>query len=276
MSTVTPTTQLNLISKLTPATTLTTGDIHVIQRGLKTYKIGNDDFLTSLADGSTLEKSGDSLAIKDGGVTKAKIEDTSSNAVLGNLSGGGSIQEVEVKDSIDATSSVAIVTENGIVEYVETQLSNVSPFSNYCFYVNDGNYQDLTSGWNRSNLSPFLEAIDGASLSSNVITLPAGTYMIRAQMNIEVPNTNHGTVRANSAIVVDATNSVLVHGSQYHSFDDATITTSSDALGFVQLVEETDISYKLYTTSGSMNIGASSAGGGVANRNAYVEIWKVS
>jgi hypothetical protein len=123
MAIISPTTQLQLISKLSPLTTVSSGDLHVIQRDLKTYKISNANYIDSIIDSDIFEQVSDSITIKDNGVGVSKLESIPTNRLLGRTSASnGEVEQVEVAEilfSLDGTHD-RIPTELAVTNYVDS------------------------------------------------------------------------------------------------------------------------------------------------------------
>lgn len=74
-------------------------------------------------DGSTMTLIGGAMAVRDGGITKAKIENVANMKVLGNTSGSAaSPQEVAIldEDTMSSDSDTSLATQQSIKAYVNT------------------------------------------------------------------------------------------------------------------------------------------------------------
>ena len=140
------------------------GQLQVSDSGINTVK---------LADSSS----------KTTGVTFSKMQHISTAKVLGNVSGSeGDITEIDFKDEDDMSSdsATAVASQQSIKAYIAS-------VGNQFFHLQQKN----TSGSQSSDsltINQYVKrsvvsqgnTITGASESSSVITLPAGTYEIKA------------------------------------------------------------------------------------------------
>jgi len=72
-------------------------------------------------DGSTMQLVGGAMAVRDGGITKAKIENVANMKALGNTSGSASSpQEVAIldEDTMSSNSATSLATQQSIKAYV--------------------------------------------------------------------------------------------------------------------------------------------------------------
>ena len=72
-------------------------------------------------DGSTMTLIGGAMAVRDGGITKAKIENVANMKALGNTSGGATApQEVAIldEDTMSSNSATSLATQQSIKAYV--------------------------------------------------------------------------------------------------------------------------------------------------------------
>ena len=152
MAIISPTTQLQLISKLSPLTTVSSGDLHVIQRDLKTYKISNANYIDSIIDSDIFEQVSDSITIKGNGVELSKLESIPTNGLLGRTTAGiGDVEVVDVVETINEGGSTHdnIPTELAVYDFVNVkQQETLSLVTNNPYYeciINSGNGLTLPS-----------------------------------------------------------------------------------------------------------------------------------
>lgn len=151
------------------------GRLQVKDSGITTGKIG--------ASAVTTAKLANSTTTTDG-VTFPKMRYIDNLKVIGNVSGGSTTpSEVSILDEDDmaSDSETSLVTQQSVKAYVDNFIG-----SGY-LHVRDAKSSGsgggtFTSGaWRTRVLNTAVtNTISGASLSSNQITLPAGTYRISA------------------------------------------------------------------------------------------------
>jgi len=110
MAQVTTNTQINTINILDEASSLNDNDYFLIQRGVKSYKILEEN-VRSIADNS---------------VDFTKLQDLSNSVVIGNMSGSsGNPQEITVYDEDDfaSNSDTGLATQQSIKAYVDSATS---------------------------------------------------------------------------------------------------------------------------------------------------------
>ena len=138
---------------------------------------------TDSVDNSTIEINSDALRIKDSGVTKAKIENVANMKVLGNTSGSATApQEVAIldEDNMTSDSATSLATQQSIKAYVLA-------ISNQYFHLQetedsgtDSTTTLVGNAYTKRPVTSVSNNIASASVSSGTITLPAGTYEVKA------------------------------------------------------------------------------------------------
>jgi hypothetical protein len=103
MSQVTTNTQIDTINVLTEISSLSTGDLVLIQRGSVSHKIKKENISLNVG----------------------QLQSISDYVVLGQISGGGAAEEISVLKSTDGASSVetALVTEKRIKDYIAAEIA---------------------------------------------------------------------------------------------------------------------------------------------------------
>lgn len=118
--------------------------------------VNGSTFDSGAVDNASTQLSGGAIIVKDGGVTKAKIENVASMKVLGNTSGGAAApSEVSVLDEDDlvSNSATALATQQSIKTYVDNGGSS---------FVTNG-YQYLPSGMLMQWGTTSYDVADGAT-----------------------------------------------------------------------------------------------------------------
>ena len=144
----------------------------------------NDATVTNIVTGDIASSSG-----KTTGVTFAKMQHISTEKLLGRTtSGEGTVEEVDIsgssgilldEDDMSSNSNTRGATQQSIIEYIAS-------ISNQYFHLQEvetsGTNSSTTLTANAYTKRPVASVsnnITGASVSSGVITLPAGTYEVR-------------------------------------------------------------------------------------------------
>ena len=193
------------------------GSIIVKDGGITTGKLANS---TGAGDGVTTAKIATSAVtaakIGTGAVTKAKIENLTDYTVLGNVSGGAAAPaEVTIldEDTLVTDSATALATQQSIKAYVDAAAATALEI----YHVRDEQTSGTNAGTNIAGVNvrvlntEVYAGITGASLSSNQITLPAGTYRVWATGTLY-------NVSDNNVYIYNVTDSVdAVRGSNSRS-----------------------------------------------------------
>jgi len=83
-------------------------------------------FTQGAIDSGSMQIVGDAISVRDGGITKAKIENVANMKVLGNTSGSAtSPQEVAIldEDNMSSDSATSLATQQSIKAYVDGTVS---------------------------------------------------------------------------------------------------------------------------------------------------------
>lgn len=247
-------------------------------------------------DGSTIEISGGAVQLKDGGTTAAKlaatldlsgktvtlpaasvtkemIENVADMKLLGNVSGSAAAPaEVSILKSTDgdSASDIAVATEKRMQLYsrknylkaVDNKTSGTSP-------------QSLVSGWNDRNLLTLLNSsIVGASLVSNAIGLPAGSYDLSAFAMINNYNGGPGFSQLRILATEDGVSRTAIVGNSVGHWSSWEISLPVLVSGRITLTGNVN-SIKLQHYVKSTVSGGSVISSGENEIYAQVEIWKV-
>lgn len=97
--------------------------------------VNDSTFNTTAVDDSTIEvyNSGAKIRVKDDGVTFAKMQNISTDKVLGRTTAGsGAIEEVDLLDEDDMStdSDTAVATQQSIKAYVDNEITNLGVLVN--------------------------------------------------------------------------------------------------------------------------------------------------
>jgi len=219
------------------STQLSGGAIIVKDEGITTAKL-DDDAVTT-------------IKIADSNVTKAKIEDLADMKVLGNVSGSAAAPaEVGVLDEDDMTSDSAtsLATQQSIKAYVDNQIKRS------LFIYQSGGSTAISSGGNTT--CPLTESFSedsSMSVSSNIITLSAGTYLIKADANVGMTNDNQDNNATGAIVDTGNSDNVLIAGKMLHNYNDRSVETTHDfsCIGKITLSSSTTIALKFRTNDGT-------------------------
>lgn len=134
--------------------------------------------------------------------------------------------------------------------------------------------------WNRRTLNSIvMNTITGASLSSNIITLPAGTYFVEATAPA-VGDTGSATNQRHKVAIRKTDGSVLALGTSecvQLAGSSTIIQTRSKVEGRLILSVQTDIELsQWFTTTTSYAMGVATGIAGVNEVYSEIRIWKVS
>ena len=151
------------------------GRLQVKDSGITTGKIG--------ASAVTTAKIASSTGASDG-VTFAKIQHLSDMTVIGNVSGGATVPaEVSIldEDTMSSDSATSLATQQSIKAYVDRFIGNGYVHVREEQTSGTGGGTFTSGAWRTRVLNTeSTNTISGASLSSNQVTLPAGTYQVYA------------------------------------------------------------------------------------------------
>ena len=228
-------------------------------------------------DDSTIEFNGSGQhSIKDGGVdtdqladgavSLAKQADISSQTVIGRKTAGSGVpEEVTIvgatgilidDDTLAVESDTAGATQGNIKTYVDTEVASAVSDINAYFICEDSKSSGtdggtFTSGsWQTRDLTQSAGNLTGASLSSNVITLPAGTYYVEGWASAWQVDLHQTRVRATSG----DTGTKVIGSSENHA-GAAQSSTKSDFEGVFTLSQESDIELQHQCSTTKATIG---------------------
>jgi hypothetical protein len=189
----------------------------------------------------------------------------------------------------DATEAVDETTADKALSpaIIPTVLqSTINPFINYALFqdVKDSGVNGqaaTTHTFVKRNLVEVSNSITGCSISSDVITLPAGTYRIQGNgaAGGRVSNGNVQTVLSRCAIFegdVSTVADILISGNSGESQADYGIFNClSHLVGIITLASETDITFRQWT-NGTYYLGTPTSTTDVDEIYATLEIWRLA
>ena len=173
------------------------GQLQVSDSGINTVK---------LADSSS----------KTTGVTFAKMQHISTAKVLGNVSGSeGDVTEIDFKDEDDMSSdsATAVASQQSIKAYIASVGKQFFHLQQQNTSGNESTDTLVANTYTKRNVTSQGNNISGASVSSGVITLPAGTYQINAFANARSDGTGITPHRLRLRNTSDSTTAILGAGS---------------------------------------------------------------
>jgi hypothetical protein len=179
-------------------------------------------------------------------------------------------------DKIDPQSgtSLEIGSSGDTISKGSGVVSRLGVFESQLLHVQDqqasGNAANSVVGFQTRNLNTILtNEITGASLSSNQITLPAGTYYIDA----EVPG--YFCQRHNAHLNNDTDGAIIVVGSS--AYTNANVVTHSFINGRFTISSQKNFSITQYfQVAASAGLGISSSNGVTASIFTNVRIWRTA
>jgi len=194
--------------------------------------------------------------VVDSAITLAKMQDINNLRVLGNTSGSDTApQQVVVHNETNMVSDspTALATQQSIKAYVDNNV-----LRSLFVYQANGNTSISTSG---NTTCPLTESFsDSASMSvnANIITLTAGTYLVKADANIGMNNNNNDNFVQGAIVDTGNSDAVLIAGKLLHSHNDfaSNVTHDFSCIGKLTLTGTTTVALKFRTSSiGESNIG---------------------
>jgi hypothetical protein len=151
--------------------------------------VNDSTFNTTAVDDSTIEvyDSGAKIRVKDDGVTFAKMQNISTDKVLGRTTAGsGVIEEVDLLDENDmnSDSDTAVATQQSIKAYIDTEITNLGVVVNNYVMFETTNARNAENSFRWKN---YTEIAKNNSLSSfgsfdsdgSIFTFTStGTYLV--------------------------------------------------------------------------------------------------
>ena len=151
--------------------------------------VNDSTFDTTAVDDSTIEvyDSGAKIRVKDDGITFAKMQNISTDKVLGRTTAGsGAIEELDFLDENDmnSDSDTAVATQQSIKAYIDTEITNLGVVvNNYVMFEttdarnNEGSYRwkNYTEIAKNNSLTSFGSFDGGGSIFTFTST---GTYLV--------------------------------------------------------------------------------------------------
>ena len=198
--------------------------------------------------------------VNNSAITKAKIENVTNMRVLGNTSGSSTApQEVTVFDEDDLVSNSAtgLATQQSIKAYVDNKV-----LRSLFIYQENGDTSISDSGNTTCPLTESFSDDSSMSVSANIITLTAGTYLVKADANIGMNNNNNDNFVQGAIVDTGDSDSVLIAGKLLHSYNDfaSNVTHDFSCIGKLTLTGTKTVALKFRTNSGTVaNIGDAGA-----------------
>jgi hypothetical protein len=241
--------------------------------------VNDSKFDTTAVDDSTIEltTSDTKLQVKDDGITFAKMQNISTDKILGRTTAGsGSVEELSFLDENDLSSDsdTAIATQQSIKAYVDAITQSHALFVYDDSSVTTLNTDDTT--FSQCPLTQSYNFITGVSVSSNNITLPIGTYIVDGIANIAITNNNKNNGAINILEKTDGTD--LLRGMDVSTDNDFSTNSTrlTRVMGKLNITESTDIRWMFRRQAAGTravtlgrNLGQGSA------PNAYLKITKI-
>ena len=226
------------------------------------------------ASAVTTAKLANSTATTDG-VTFAKIQYLSDMTVIGNVSGGATVPaEVSILDEDDmaSNSATSLASQQSIKAYVDNFIGNGYLHVRDAKSSGSGGGTFTSGAWRTRTLNTALtNTISGASLSTNQITLPAGTYRITATAPY---NKGNGTATALHKMRLRnmTASTTLIEGASHESPLDA-MTQHAHLVGSFTLASSSALELQHYSNTTGTFGEATSIGSGEVY--AEVEIQRI-
>ena len=232
----------------------------------------SNNIISAKVDGSTTEFSGGNIAVKDSGITAAKLAadsvttakiasttGTDSNVVTGTKGTNGKIVIWDANgDAIDSgytitnddslgTSDATLSTQGNIKSYVDSK----SVLRSLFIYQSTGETTISSSSNTTCPLTQSFSDDSSMSVSANIITLTAGTYLVKADANIGMNNNNNRNFVQGAIVDTGNSDSVLIAGKLLQSYNDFSSRTTHDfsCIGKLTLGSTTTMALKFKTNS---------------------------
>jgi hypothetical protein len=220
---------------------------------------------TSTITGVTTSKIADSSS-KTTGVTFAKMQHISTAKVLGRSSASeGDIEEAfdfKDEDNMSSNSATALASQQSIKAYVDAQDTANQVLRSLFIFQSTSASSISDSSLSTCPLTQSFSDDASMSVSGNIITLTAGTYIVKADANIGMTNDNYVNTVQGAIVNTGSSDSVLIAGKILQSYNDFSILTTHDfsCVGKLTLSGTTTIALKFRTGgSGSAQVGYSSS-----------------
>ena len=172
------------------------GDVSMTQAGAFTIQsnaVEGTMLNSNTVDDSSIELNGDTLSIKNNGVTtdkilnsnvtKAKIENVANMKALGNTSGSAAApQEVSIldEDNMSSNSATSLATQQSIKSYVDTEVTAVTPAA-FAIYettdARDGTGQSYWRNWGNVVANSSVGSFGGTN-NDTWTAASTGTYYV--------------------------------------------------------------------------------------------------
>jgi hypothetical protein len=232
----------------------------------------SNNIISAKVDGATTEFSGGNIAVKDSGITAAKLAadsvttakiasttGTDSNVVTGTKGTNGKIVIWDANgDAIDSgytitnddslgTSDATLSTQGNIKSYVDSK----SVLRSLFIYQSTGQTTISSSSNTTCPLTQSFSDDSSMSVSANIITLTAGTYLVKADANIGMDNNNVSNFVQGAIVDTGNSDSVLIAGKLLHSYNDYSLDTTHDfsCISKLTLGSTTTMALKFRTNS---------------------------
>lgn len=275
---------------------LTIGGVQAVPTGIDSIAgdltIGGDIIVSGIVDGRDVAADGIKL---DGIEALADVTDTVNVTAAGALMDSelADITAVKILTGANTGDEVtATTTTSGIVEKA-TSAEGVTPVADKFpdvvvvaemiaalgfivptfMHVRDEKTVGTAGGTSATGLNTRIlntvgfNSITGASLASNKVTLPAGTYKMRGR----APGSNSDR---HKAYLYDVTGSAIVIAGNTNQSDDATNQGDSNLIGMVVLTITSDLEVRHdFGTSGATTGLGYAAGVAAAGVEVYTELW---
>jgi hypothetical protein len=216
------------------------GNISVKDSGITAAKLNTDAVTTD--------------KILNDNVTYDKLQDIStSNSVLGNTATGTVAERALVgdilldEDTMTSNSAIKGATQQSIKAYVD----NNGVLRSLFIYQENGDTSISSSGNTTCPLTASFSDDASMSVSANIITLTAGTYLVKADANIGMNNNNNSNFVQGAIVDTGNSDSVLIAGKLLHSFNDfaSNVTHDFSCIGKLTLAGTTTVALKFRTNS---------------------------
>ena len=165
----------------------------------------------------------------------SKLEDVADMKVIGNTSGSAAApQEVSVldEDNMSSDSNTALATQQSIKAYVLSIVNQYFHLQETESSGVDSSTTLISNAYTKRPVASVSNNITGASVSSGVITLPAGTYEVKAFGLCNGDGFGAAPNRTRFRNVSDASNAIL--GASVHSIGQDNVDNPCQPLAYIQ------------------------------------------